>query len=325
MQVEQRSFKKLRISLTNQCNLACSYCVPEKYHQATSLPDLISLTDEPKNKQKLTTEELFSIVKVLHQQLNLSQIRLTGGEPLLHPKLPVLISSIKSLQIANIGLTTNGFLLPLKAKRLKDAGLNSVNISIDSINDTTFLKITKKNYLNRVLKGIDSAIQADLSVKLNAVVMRGINHHELIDLLNFAQSKGIVIRFIELMKMGHLYNSNTDSFYPANSMLKDISEYFNIEHIPREKSSTANYWRLENGSTFGIIANDAFPFCSDCDRIRLDEYGSIYGCISTNKSYDLNKYINAPQQINNQLSMALKTKQKLKFTGSNRSMINVGG
>lgn len=325
MKLNKRRFKKLRISLTNQCNMACSYCVPEKYVHQQTVPDIISLGSSTQHKKRLHTKDLLNIVEQLHSELSLNQVRFTGGEPLLHQELPAFISATKKLGIENIGLTSNGFLLPIKARELKNAGLQSINISIDSLNADTFRSITKKDYLTRVLQGIDKALEVGLNVKLNSVIMRNVNNQDVRALLNYAIGKGITIRFIELMKMGHLYNSDNSLYYSAHEILTDIEQEHQIEVHPREHSSTARYWNTDNGGKFGIIANETFPFCSDCDRLRLDEYGSIYGCISSNDGFDLSQHVSNSAKLKEQLTKALSTKQAVRFKGSTRNMITVGG
>lgn len=304
--------------------MACSYCVPEEYIHQQQVPDIIYLS-KGKPEKRIDSESLSEIIKALHNELALKKVRFTGGEPLLHPQLPFLIRQTRSHGIENIGLTTNGFLLALKAKELKAAGLQSVNISIDAIDRETFKRITKKDYLNRVIQGIDSALEAGLEVQLNVVIMQGINHHQVLPLLKFALKKGLTLRFIELMKMGHLYESDTSLFYPASEILKDIKREHKIEELTREHSSTARYWYTDSGGKFGIIANETFPFCSDCDRLRLDEYGTIYGCISSNEGFNLSKYLTDSVRLNEQLAKALQTKQPIRFKGSKRNMIVIGG
>ena len=306
--------------------MACSYCVPEKYSTAKNIPDLINLGNSSlgASGKRLSNSELFQVVSVLHKELDLKETRLTGGEPLLRPELPELIKGIKSIGINKIGLTTNGFLLPLHAKRLKAVGLQSVNVSLDAADPAIFKQITGKNYLNKVLEGIDSAKRAGLVVKINSVILRNINTNQIIPLLDFAFSKDITIRFIELMKMGHLYKSNTNLFYPAIEILDQIKSKYSITELLRTASSTAHYWNASAGKKFGIIANEGLPFCSDCDRLRLDEYGRVFGCISSNKGFSLKEYTKSPKELRSILNEALSTKRN-HFTGSLRSMINLGG
>lgn len=308
--------------------MACTYCVPDNYLSAQNSKGIINTSPLPttaKSKERLSFPKLIEIVSTLHKELELSQVRLTGGEPLLHPELTQLIRSIKSLDINAIGLTSNGFLLALQAQKLKNAGLSSVNISIDAIDNEVFRKITRKNYLSRVLEGVDKALEVGLEVKLNAVIMSDVNHSQVIPLLRYAQDKGIVLRFIELMKMGHLYASDSSLFYSAEKILSTIENIHSIEDMMPIKSSTTRYWKLDNGQIFGIIANESFPFCKDCDRLRLDEYGRIYGCISSNIAHDISGLINKPIELSKKLKTAMATKQPEKFKGNIKPMIDIGG
>jgi len=206
MAQERRQFKKLRISLTDTCNMACTYCVPE--NQAL---DIRSQLFPP-----LSVVQLTQIVAALHKELNLQKIRLTGGEPLLYPNVVHLVKELKQLGIDDIALTTNAFYLGKLAKRLKEAGLKSVNISLDALDEEAFIKMTRKNMLKETLHGIDKALEHGLKVKINSVILKGINDHQIIPLLDFGIQKNVPIRFMELMKMGYLHHQYNQYFYPQS-------------------------------------------------------------------------------------------------------------
>lgn len=309
-----RTFKTLRVSLLSACNLGCVYCT-----------DSEDLAKENKKQKEgsLTTGELIDIIYQLHQELKLEVIRLTGGEPLLSPHLLPLVKEIKRLGIPKIKLTTNGFLLERLAKPLKDAGMQSINVSLDAVEEDVFFLMSKRNGLEKIFKGIDAALEVGLEVKLNAVLMKGINDKQIIPLLDYAFEKGLVIRFLELMSMGHLYHDAHKFIVTKNDILHTIAARYDFVPLIRSSSSTANYWKTGNGQVFGIIANESAPFCHDCNRLRLDSHGNIYGCLSSN--HPINVENSEGRDLREKLKEALSHKQSLKFTGSELSMLNIGG
>ena len=307
-----RTFKNLRISLLDTCNFACVYCTDEDFtaHQVL--------------KNQLSTTDLLKIAAKLNQTLNLKSVRLTGGEPLLYQDLEKVISGLLEIGITEVKMTSNGFLLANKAKSLKNAGLQEINISLDAVNQTSFFKITRRDKFNEVNNGIDEAINAGLKVKLNAVIMKGKNDDQIIPLLEYAKSKNLAIRFLEVMEMGHLYQQKENFLFSQEEILQQITQHYDIKSTPRKASATANYWETTCGIKFGIIANSSAPFCSDCDRLRLDHHGNIYGCLSVNEPINIS---NSATDLDFQESLikALGQKQTLSFTGSNLSMMEVGG
>lgn len=307
-----RAFKTLRISLVNQCNFGCVYCTDDL---------------DGKNQKKnttLTPDELLSFVQKLHIELNLKSIRLTGGEPLLYPDLSYLINGLSLIGLDEIKMTSNGFLLEKKAKLLFDAGLREVNISLDAANSADFFKMTRRDKFEDVKNGIETAMNAGLQIKLNTVLMKGRNDDQIIPLLNFAKERGVVIRFLEVMAMGHLHNQKGNFLVSQEEILSVITKAHQFSALPRRQSATANYWRTTDGIVFGIIANDSVPFCSDCDRLRLDNEGNIYGCLSVNEPISLNE-AHSSEEYRNLLTQALSQKQEVKFTGSKLSMLEIGG
>lgn len=305
-----RRFQKLRISLTNQCNYACVYCSENGV--------------DTKNQQSLETSKLLGMVALLHKTLNLKAVRLTGGEPLLNLHIIQIVEQIKSLGIHNIGMTTNGHYLSGKAAQLKNAGLNSVNISLDGLTEESFKKLSRKYGLVRVLEAIDVSVSEGLKVKINTVVVAGQNDNQILPLIEFAMQKGIVIRFLELMSMGALNRNKQSMFFSENQMLEIISKNYSIEEEKKEENSTARYWKINGKRAFGIIANDSTPFCSDCDRLRLDSFGNIYGCLSSLIPLKLEPEAKH-SEIQTLLLQALKHKQQVHFTGNARTMKSIGG
>ncbi|WP_442794751.1 GTP 3',8-cyclase MoaA [Pelobium manganitolerans] len=298
--------------MLNQCNFGCVYCTEDLETNLT------------KKDTSLTSDRLLHLIENLHGELNLKAIRLTGGEPLLYPNLEYLIKGLSSIGIEEIKMTSNGFLLEKKAKLLFDAGLREINISLDAANSTDFFKMTRRDKFEEVKKGIDVALKTGLHVKLNTVLVKGKNDDQLVPLLNFAKRRGIVIRFLEVMAMGHLHHKKDDFLFSQEDILSAIERHYQFKALPRKQSATANYWETTEGAVFGIIANSSHPFCSDCDRLRLDHEGNIYGCLSVNESISLID-ANSTKAYKSKLWKALKQKQEVKFTGSKLSMLEIGG
>jgi len=315
-----RRFEKLRISLLNDCNFSCVYCVSEDFGNISEKTIQKSVADQP-----LTPEEFTRIIEAVHRLTSLKSVRLTGGEPLLYGNLFPLINHIQKIGISDIRLTTNAYYLKEKASRLFDVGIKSVNISVDSIDRDIFSKISRHPNTSRVFSGIEAAVKAGMNVKLNAVIMRGKNDSQIIPLLDYATELGVKIRFLELMKMGHLYHSENELFFAENEILAVIQEKYTIERIQREQAETSNYWRASNGGTFGIIANESTPFCHDCNRLRMDSNGIFYGCLSNAHGEKLSAYLDDDFLLTKKLSQLLRLKQPVKFHGSELSMRNIGG
>jgi GTP 3',8-cyclase len=310
-----RTFRTLRVSLLQHCNLACVYCVSGE-------ADLLS-ANAPDAARPLEVGELLRMIGRLHQQLKLTNVRLTGGEPLLYPGLAPLISGIRELGVGSVKLTTNGFLLERQAVLLQKAGLEAINVSLDAVDESVFFRMTRRHSAGRVIRGIDAAIAAGLDVKLNAVIMKGCNDTEVLSLLDLAASRGLRVRFLEVMAMGHLHDRPASQLLSQEEMLRIIGEFHVFEPMPREASATARYWKSE-GHIFGIIANQSEPFCRDCDRLRLDSGGKIYGCLSSNEPIALSVE-EGEEEWSRKLVSALLQKQPLRFTGSGLSMLRIGG
>jgi cyclic pyranopterin phosphate synthase len=310
-----RSFSKLRISLTNTCNLACTYCVSDKKEK---------LDKSVSNSKFLTNIEYIGVVKSLLNHVPINTIRLTGGEPLLYRDIVALVSGIKNVGVEKIKMTTNGSLLKSLVQSLYKAGLNSINISLDAMEEESFYKISRRRNLKSILDGIDKALDLGISVKINSVIMKGVNEDQILPLLNYAGERKISIRFLELMSMGHMAYEHDKYFYSENEILNKIAKEHVCFPIEREKSATANYWITEQLQEFGVISNISHPFCSDCDRLRLDSYGNIFGCLSSNESISVMDCLNDDEEMKKRLVVALGQKQNA-FKGSSMSMKSIGG
>ena len=312
-----RTFKTLRISLINTCNFGCVYCVADD-HELIENRQLLK-------DNALPSDVLLHLINLLNTKLHFKNIRLTGGEPLLYKDINSLIKNIKTQTgIDDIKLTTNGYLLEGMAQSLKDAGLSHINLSLDALNEEVFQKISRRKKLQRILNGLEKAIELGFKLKINAVIMKGLNESEILPLFEFAKSKNIPIRFLELMKMGYLFNHNDNRFYSQDDILKTINNKYEFNQLERKAHATANEWITDDGYVFGVIANETMPFCSDCDRLRLDNFGNIYGCLSSNLPIHLT--INeTSESLEEKLIEALSHKQAIKFLGSDLSMLSIGG
>ena len=319
-----RSFSKLRISLTNHCNFSCVYCVSDaEAKQNNALGELSDAKLGTGNP--LNLNEYLHIVKVLHQKLHLQSIKITGGEPLLFKEVGPLIRGIHEIGIQNISLTTNGHLLKQKSKMLKDAGLTAINVSLDSVSPELFHTVTRRGKLEPVLEAIDQSIEDGLTVKLNAVIMKGINDSQVVPLLEFAMRKNILLRYIELMQMGPLHANINEHFFSVKEILEQITQRYEIHQVSKEKNDTSNYWTINGQKAFGIIANESIPFCSDCNRLRLDSYGNIYGCLSNLIGLPIKDQLQEDAKLEQSLKTALSHKQELRFKGNLRTMKSIGG
>ncbi|MDF2454945.1 MAG: cyclohydrolase subunit MoaA [Cytophagaceae bacterium] len=312
----QRTFKTLRISLTNACNFGCVYCV-----QGEEVRKDLSATNTA-----LTVDQLLRTVSELKTLLPLETIRLTGGEPTLFKELVPLMEGLSKMGISSIKMTSNGYLLADMASRLAAAGLKEVNISLDAIDVDVFYKVSRRKDLHRVLNAIEQCMRHGIQVKLNTVIMKGLNDSQILPLLYYAGERNIAVRFLELMKMGYYYSHEFERyFYSENKILNTISEDFIYTQQERIAGATSNYWMTQEGYRFGIIANESSPFCGDCDRLRLDSNGNVFGCLSENTAVPVYGILHDKDELIERLKLALSHKQAVQFKGSKLEMIAIGG
>ena len=261
-----RKVDYLRVSVTERCNFRCQYCMPEKPFSWVPRENLLSY------------EDMFKFIKVSIDE-GIKKVRITGGEPLLREGLDIFLKMIFDYKNdIDLALTTNGFLLSKVAQRLKDAGLNRINISLDSLNSATAAKIAQKDVLKTVLEGIQAAAEVGLKIKINCVPIKGINDNDVLDVLEFCKDKKYVVRFIEFMENHHAKDGakglNSDEIKAIISQ-----KYPNFKMIPRDTSSPAQYYELEDGFQFGIIEPHKDDFCAQCNRIRLTAEGFLIPCL----------------------------------------------
>ncbi|MBF6619956.1 MAG: GTP 3',8-cyclase MoaA [Patulibacter sp.] len=273
-----RVARDLRVSVTDVCNLRCRYCLPDE--AMAWLPRNVRLDDD----------ELVRIVSLL-ARLGVRTVRITGGEPLVRPKLAGLVERIAAIAgIEEISLTTNGVLLARHVAALAEAGVSRVNVSMDSVDPQRFAELTRRDLLPKVLEGI-AAAQATPGidqVKINAVAMRGVTEHEAIDLVAFARAQDLQLRFIEVMPLDAGHRWQPTDVLTADELRAIIGRRWPIAPLERAPSSTATVFRFaDGGGEVGFIASVSEPFCADCDRLRLTADGQLRTCLFAHGETDL--------------------------------------
>ncbi|HAT60233.1 MAG TPA: GTP 3',8-cyclase MoaA [Opitutae bacterium] len=277
-----RPLRDLRISVTDQCNFRCAYCMPKEVF-GLDYPFL------PKN-EILTNEEVYKLA-LSFAELGIEKIRLTGGEPLLRKNLVPLVRILSQIDLVkDLSLTTNGTLLPRYAKGLKESGLNRINISLDGLSPIVFKAMSGgRGEPAAVLEGIEAAQQADLEVKVNMVVKKGVNEEEVLPMVRFFRDKRITLRFIEYMDVGNSNQWRSKEVLPAKEILDTIAKEFPFHPIdPNYKGEVAARYRYSDiPAEFGLINSITKPFCSDCNRARLSANGNLYTCLFATSGHDL--------------------------------------
>ena len=278
-----RQLKDLRISVTDRCNFRCPYCMPSEIYgdRYQFLP-----------KDDLLTFEEITRLASIFANLGVNKIRITGGEPLVRNSVEELIAKLSYIpEIVDLTMTTNGYLLPQKAQLLKNAGLNRITISLDTLDEDVFRRMNGRNFgPDRVVEGIKSAEKAGLTpIKINAVIQRGVNDHTILELANFVRDRGHILRFIEYMDVGTLNNWNMSEVVPANEIIQMIDREMPLEALkPLYPGEVANRYRYkDDGGEIGVITSVTNPFCSDCTRLRLSPEGSVYTCLFSDQGTDL--------------------------------------
>ncbi len=257
----------LRISVTDRCNFRCQYCMPEEGLDWLNRSDLLSF------------EEIERLSRVLIERAGVTSIRLTGGEPTVRARLSELVKRLAAFDV-DLSMTTNGATLDLLATELKSAGLNRINISLDTLQRERFIELTRRDELASVLSGIDAAVDAGFSpVKVNAVLMRGINDDEIVDFLKLGREKGVTIRFIEFMPLDAQGEWSNNRVVTYNEILERASEHFEFEPVKRGSSPAERFAYTDGQGEFGVIASVTEPFCDSCDRIRLTADGQVRNCL----------------------------------------------
>lgn len=273
-----RAIRDLRVSVTDVCNLRCTYCLPES-----------GIAWLPKD-ERLDDDETVRLVEVL-AGLGVTTVRITGGEPLARSHLPALIERIDAVPgIEEISMTTNGVLLHRHADALVAAGVKRFNVSIDSVHQRRFAELTRRDVLPAVLNGLAALdpYRDRVTIKLNAVALRGITEHEAVDLVAFARERDLQLRFIEVMPLDADGAWTEDHVLTGEEVRAIVHERWPVDALPRERSSTARVWRFrDGGGEIGFVSSVTESFCADCDRIRLTADGQLRTCLFAHDETDL--------------------------------------
>jgi cyclic pyranopterin phosphate synthase len=331
-----RTIRDLRISVTDRCNFRCTYCMPAEGMQWLPRSDV------------LTFEEFERIARIFVERYEVDGLRLTGGEPTVRAHLPVLVHKLAQLRVPStsaspfagkapdLAITTNGATFRHHAHALREAGLSRVNISLDTLQREKFERMTRRDELTNVLDGIAAAQEAGFSpVKINAVVERGVNDDEIVDLARFGRDNDLEIRFIEFMPLdagGHWLNEKVVS---QDEIVAAISAVFPLELLPARGAAPADRWRyLDGRGTVGVIPTVTQPFCGDCDRVRITAEGQFRTCLFATDEFDLRRLLrdgSSDDQVAAEIERAVGTKWaghqigQVTFVKPRRSMSQIGG
>lgn len=276
-----RPLRSLRLSVTDRCNLRCQYCMPEQEYVWLRREDLLSF------------EEIAELTGIF-TDLGVTKVRLTGGEPLLRRDLPTLVGLLApNERIRDLAMTTNGILLGQCARDLREAGLQRVTVSLDTLKPERFRALARRDAHGQVQQGIFAARDAGFAeVKINSVVIRGFNDDELADLIAFGRSVGAEVRFIEYMDVGGATRWSLDQVVSRDELLQMLEHHFGrILGLAEDSASPASRYRLPNGTTFGIISSTTQPFCRACDRSRLTADGMWFRCLYARDGADLKRLL----------------------------------
>ncbi|MEC1862405.1 GTP 3',8-cyclase MoaA [Bacillus licheniformis] len=288
---KSRPLRDLRISVTDRCNLRCTYCMPAEIF-GQDYPFL------PKG-ELLSFEELERLAKLFVHQFGVEKIRLTGGEPLMRKDMPELVGKLAGIKgIRDIAMTTNGVLLPVYADKLKKAGLKRVTVSLDSLDDERFKSINGRGVsVSKVLAGIEVAKKAGLGVKINMVVQKGVNEKDILPMARYFKEKGHILRFIEFMDVGNTNEWNRQSVVAKADIIRIINEDMPIEPIdPNYEGEVAKRYRYLDGSgEIGFISSVSDAFCTTCNRARLSAKGELFTCLFASSGFDLRTLIRSGQ------------------------------
>lgn len=276
-----RPLRDLRISVTDRCNFRCTYCMPRDLFGSDHafLP----------RAALLSFEEIFRLAGVL-VGLGVNKLRLTGGEPLLRRDLEQLVAQLATLEGVDLTMTTNGVLLPRKAIALRQAGLKRLTVSLDALDDATFMRMNDASTPVRdVLAGIEAAQQAGFSpIKINAVIRRGVNEHAVLDLARYFRGTGLTVRFIEYMDVGNTNGWQLAEVFSAQDILAVLRQHWVLEPVTGSPHEVAQVYRYADGAgEVGVIASVTQPFCRHCTRLRLSTDGQLFTCLFAGEGFDV--------------------------------------
>jgi len=277
-----RPLRDLRLSVTDQCNFRCRYCMPE---------EMFGADYEFLPKEKLLTFEELTRLTAVFVSLGVEKVRITGGEPLMRRELPTLIRMIAGVEgVKDIAMTTNGSLLAKHAQSLKDAGLRRVTVSLDSLDDERFGRMNGRGFkVSRVLEGIEAAAAAGLRIKINMVVQKGTNDQDVLPMAAYFREKGHILRFIEYMDVGNANGWRLDQVVPSRRIVEMIDSVAPLEPLaPNAYGETASRYRYKGEEAeIGLISSVTQAFCSTCTRARVSAEGRMYSCLFASAGTDL--------------------------------------
>lgn len=321
-----RHHSYLRISLTEKCNLRCTYCMPEN-----------GVVLSPK-KQLMTTQEVIDIAQLFVKN-GVTKIRLTGGEPLLRKDFSEIITALSKLPV-HLSLTTNAILVDRHIETFKKSNLKAINVSLDTLIPAKFNTITKRDQFNKAYDNIKLLLNHNFNVKLNVVLIKGFNDDEIIDFINFTKNEHITVRFIEFMPFDG-NNWDTSKIVSYKDILDKVEEFYspsNVTMLTNEKNFTARNFKIKGFTgTFGIISTVTNPFCDSCNRIRLTANGKLKNCLFSTTETDLLTPYRENQPIEPIIQAAIQKKKAVRSgmtsiddfknltNHDNRSMITIGG
>jgi cyclic pyranopterin phosphate synthase len=303
-----RPLKDLRISVMDRCNFRCIYCMPEeKFHSGFNFL---------KSSERLSFDEILRVTK-LFTDLGVSKIRITGGEPLLRVNLTELIGDLSTLKkIEDIALTTNGVLLKKYSEELKACGLNRITVSLDSIDPEQFRKMSGgRGNLETVLEGIDAALSVGFKkLKINAVIKRGTNDDQLIEMIDYFKDQSVIIRFIEYMDVGNLNQWKLNETVGSDEIIKKLSQKWQLDPLDKNyEGETAQRYQIDGSETeIGLISSVTKPFCGSCTRARLSSDGKLYNCLFASEGKDIRSWIRdgkSDEYIKNELASIWKERR----------------
>jgi len=302
-----REITYLRLSVTDRCDLRCTYCMAENM---TFLP----------RKDLLSLEELGTLCESFIKR-GIKKIRITGGEPLVRRDLMSFMHKLSKHRISGkldeITLTTNGTLLSRYAKELKLCGVERINISLDTLDPIVFTKLTRRNALEAVLKGIDAALEAGIKVKINTVALKGVNDSEIPRLIEWAHNKSMDITLIEVMPLGDIDEDRVDQYIPLNAIRDNLEHRFTLNNVPLRTGGPARYAKVkETGGILGMITPLTNNFCAGCNRVRVTCTGQIYTCLGHGHKLDLRAAIrgdNSDAELERLLGIAMREKPEKHF------------
>jgi cyclic pyranopterin phosphate synthase len=331
-----RTIRDLRLSVTDRCNFRCTYCMPEEGMQWLPRADV------------LTFEEFERLARVFVERFEVDGLRLTGGEPTVRAHLPVLVDKLAQLRVPehsssplagkkpDLSITTNGATFRLLADELRQAGLDRVNISLDTLQRDRFLQMTRRDELVRVLDGIEAAKDAGFApVKINAVIERGVNDDEIVALATYGREHDVEVRYIEFMPLDATGHWMHDKVVSQDEIVAAIGAVYPLEQMPARGAAPADRWRyLDGRGTVGVIPTVTKPFCGDCDRVRLTAEGQFRTCLFATTEFDLRALLRSgasDDDLAAEIQRAVGTKwaghqiNQVTFVRPKRTMSQIGG